>query len=278
MTADKKRIVLITGASSGFGQACMDYLARKEYRVYGTSRRAEMPDKSDYGDTDGSIMIPMDVTSSQSIQYGLNRILENEGRLDVVVNNAGIGVAGAVEDTSTTEMQMQFDTNFFGVFRVCRAVLPIMRGQGGGYIVNVSSIAGLIGTPFQAGYAASKFAVEGLTEALRLEVSTFGINVSLIEPGDFRTGFTENRVFARKSKPKSPYNSHFKRVLTLYEKSELNGPSPELLPPLLEKIINHPSPRLRYSIGPESQRLSILLKRLLPEKVFQGVLKSYFQS
>jgi NADP-dependent 3-hydroxy acid dehydrogenase YdfG len=167
----KARVVLITGASSGIGQACARHLARQGYQVFGTSRRPQ-------GGADEPFeMIPMDVTDEDSVRQGVATVLARAGRLDVVVNNAGFGFGGAVEDTSIDEARELFETNLFGMLRVCRAVLPHLRERRAGTIVNVSSLAGLIGQPFVGMYCATKFATEGLTEALRMEVRPFGIHV-----------------------------------------------------------------------------------------------------
>lgn len=272
------RVVLITGASSGIGKACADHLCQKGYFVYGTSRRVP----SDYTEglkdlhTGCPKMIQMDVRDDASVEQGIDLILRQKGRLDVVVNNAGFGIVGSVEDSSVEDVKDQFETNFFGVVRVCRAVLPHMRQQGSGYVVNISSLGGLMAIPFQGVYSASKFALEGLTEALRMEVKPFGINVSLIEPGDFKTGFTAGRVMTKQSRHNGAYAVRFKRALDVMEKAEISGPGPYRLARLLERIINHPSPRLRYTAGLLSQRFSVFLKKIMPSSFFeQMVLKAY---
>jgi NAD(P)-dependent dehydrogenase (short-subunit alcohol dehydrogenase family) len=149
----------------------------------------------------------MDVTDDESVQHAIDAILQREGRLDIVVNNAGIAIAGPLELTSIEEAKRQFDVNLFGAFRVCRAVLPSMRRQGSGYIVNVCSIGGLIAIPYQPLYRASKFALEGMTESLRLEVRSFGIRVVIIEPGDTKTEITQNRRMAEASANPQVYSS-----------------------------------------------------------------------
>ncbi|MGC8873617.1 MAG: SDR family NAD(P)-dependent oxidoreductase, partial [Chloroflexia bacterium] len=158
----EKPVVLITGASSGIGLACARYLADRGYRVFGTSRHPEACPPEPFP------MIQMDVCDDASVLRGVEAVRERAGRIDVLVNNAGIGYGGAIEDTSLEEAHRQFETNFFGALRLCRAVLPIMRAQGSGLIVNMSSIGGLIGLPFQGLYSATKFALEGMSEALRL--------------------------------------------------------------------------------------------------------------
>lgn len=222
-------------------------------------------------------MIQMDVTSDASVERGVKWILEREGRLDVVLNCAGVGIAGAVEDTEVDEARAQLETNFFGVLRVCRAVLPAMRRQGGGYLINISSMAGVIGIPFQGYYSASKFAVEGLTEALRMEVKPYGIRVVLIEPGDFHTGFTANRCKTRAAQAGTDYSACMDKALAVMEADETHGPPPDEVGRLVTRIISTPSPRLRYTVGPISERIAVLLKRLLPAGLFEWGLMKYYR-
>ncbi len=261
-----RRVILITGASSGFGHACARLLSEKGHRVFGTSRNAsfeqEVKDRP-------FTLIPMDVRDQDSVDAGVAYILKQESRIDAVVNNAGFGIAGSVEDTSLEEICAQFETNFFGMLRVCRAVLPQMRSQGSGHIVNISSLAGLMGVPFQGAYSASKFAIEGLTEALRMEVKPFGIQVVLIEPGDFKTGFTKNRVKTKASQQSPVYAEKFQKALEIIEKEEQNGPSPDKLAVLVEKVITHPAPRLRYTAGGMLQRFAAVFKRIAPASLFE---------
>jgi NAD(P)-dependent dehydrogenase (short-subunit alcohol dehydrogenase family) len=268
------RVVLITGASSGIGQACAGHLHRCGYRVYGTSRRTA---------GDGEIaaisfnMIKMDVDDEQSVRAGVEQVLNREGRLDAVVNNAGFGIAGAIEDTSTQEAKAQFETNFFGVLRVCRAVLPIMRAQQAGYIVNVGSMAGQVGVPCQGLYSASKSAVAGLTEALRLEVRPFGIHVVLIEPGDFVTDFPARRQRVDHSRSGNVYRERCEVALSIMENDERNGQAPIQVARLLEKVLRDPSPRLSYTVGPLSQRVAVALKKIVPSWFFEWGLAKYYK-
>lgn len=176
MVADN-RVVLVTGASSGIGKACAEHLFKQGYRVYGTSRNAQSSESNKAKDKTSDPhfeMIKMDVDDDLSVQKGIELIVQCEGRLDAVVNCAGVAIAGAVEDTTIEEAKSQLETNFYGTLRVCRAVLPSLRKQRHGYIVNISSVAGLIGIPFQAFYSANKFALEGMTEALRMESNLLG--------------------------------------------------------------------------------------------------------
>ena len=274
--ASRPPVVLITGASSGIGKACAEFLFGRGCRVYGTSRHAPRAVvEARTSDLAPLLrMIPLDVTSDESVAAAIGIVLACEGRIDVVVNNAGFGVAGAVESTSIDDAREQFETNFFGTMRVCLAVLPIMRQQGSGRILNLSSIAGQIGIPFQALYSASKFAVEGFTEALRMEVAAFGIQVVLIEPGDFRTGFTA----ARRMASGAPYTERQAKALAVMEHDETHGATPEAVGRLVYRIITSRSPGVRYAVGPASEKLALVLKRLLPSRLLAWGIAKYYRA
>jgi NAD(P)-dependent dehydrogenase (short-subunit alcohol dehydrogenase family) len=267
----KPKVVLITGASSGIGQACARHLARRGYQVFGTSRRPRP------GAEEPFEMIPMDVTNDDSVRQGVAAVLAKAGRLDAVVNNAGFGFGGAVEDTSIDEAREIFETNFFGMLRVCLAVLPHFREQRAGTIVNVSSLNGLIAMPFVGMYCATKFAMEGATEALRMEVRPFGIRVAMIEPGDTRTGFTASRRPTQASQAASPYADNMQRVLAVIEHDENTGSSPEAAARLLERILRSRSPRLRYPVASAFQRFAASAKKLMPAGLFERLLTRYYR-
>jgi len=256
-----QRVALVTGASSGIGRACAELLAARGLRVYAASRSAAFP---------------MDVTDDASVHAAVGEIIGKEGRLDVVVNNAGIAVAGAVEDTSVEEAKAQFEVNFFGVLRVCRAVLPVLRRQGAGYIVNIGSIGGLVAIPYQGLYSASKFALEGLTESLRLEAASFGVNVVLMEPGDHRTSLTANRFRTAESQASSVYRDRCDRAIARMAADEQSGSAPEAAARLLYRIVSRPHPRLRYTVGPAPQRAAVWMKRLMPYAVVERVMNIYY--
>jgi NAD(P)-dependent dehydrogenase (short-subunit alcohol dehydrogenase family) len=247
-------IVLITGASSGIGLSCAELFEARGDKVYGAARNP-------------------DVRSDSSVNDAVADILQREGRIDIVVNNAGIAIAGAVEDTSIEQAKDQFEVNFFGVLRVCRAVLPAMRKQGSGHIINIGSIAGQVAVPYQGLYSASKFALEGLSESLRMETRHFGIRVVLVEPGDHRTSLTKNR---RKATASKPYAERFDRAIKRMEQDEQNGPDPKGIARLIGRIVDNPNPRLRYTIGPAAERAAIWLKRLGPAAVVEKAMKSYY--
>jgi NAD(P)-dependent dehydrogenase (short-subunit alcohol dehydrogenase family) len=268
MTASQQRVVLVTGASSGLGRSCAEFLAARNFRVYGASRRPQPSSSFE--------SLCMDVREEASAQDVITGIIKREGRIDVVVNNAGIAIAGAVEDTSIEEAREQFDTNFFGVLRVCRAVLPVMREQQSGYIVNISSIGGLVAIPYQGLYSASKFALEGLSESLRLEATRFGIRVILIEPGDHRTALTQNRRRTADSLTNPIYRAKFDRAVATMEADEQHGTEPEAVARLLYRIINRSRPRLRYNVGPAPERAAVWLKRLMPYAIVEKVMGFYY--
>ncbi|MBF0200658.1 MAG: SDR family NAD(P)-dependent oxidoreductase [Desulfamplus sp.] len=262
------RVVLITGASSGIGKCTADYLTTKGYTVYGTSRHPESCPEIKNG-----FMIKMDVRDTASVKEAIAHIIEKEGRIDVLVNNAGFGIGGAIEDTSTEMVKSLFDTNFFGICRVLQEVLPVMKQQAEGLIINMSSIGGIIGLPFQGIYSASKFAVEGLSEALYKELFSTVIKVVLIEPGDFKTEFTANRQNIM-----TEINADdFQRSLNVIEHDEQNGQPPLKIACLIEKIINDPKPRLRYAVGAFDQKLAIFLKKILPNRWFDRIIMSYYK-
>jgi NAD(P)-dependent dehydrogenase (short-subunit alcohol dehydrogenase family) len=277
MANSGERVVLITGASSGIGQACATYLAQRGYRVLGTSRQAAfLPATLEW--QPGSVqMIPMDVNEDDSVQRAIVWAVGQAGRIDVLVNCAGYGIVGAVEDTTVEDAKAQIETNLFGVWRTCRAVLPAMRAQRGGYIVNISSIGGLIGIPFQSAYGASKFAVEGLTEALSAEVKPFGIHACLIEPGDIPTQFAAHRHKTAECLQNRAYCGAVDRALAVMEHDEQQGPSPMVVARQLERIITNPAPRLRYTVGPLFEKLAVLAKRILPGRLFERILMANYK-
>ena len=272
-------VVLITGASSGIGLACAQHLHRQGYRVYGTSRKAPWPSllrPSEAQPANSFVLLPLDVTQKSSVKQVVEAIWEREGRLDVVVNNAGIALVGSVEDTSLEEAQTEFDTNFFGVLRVCRAVLPLMRQQRSGCIVNISSIAAAIGIPFQSVYSASKAALEALTKSLRMEVQPYGIRVVLVQPGDIDTGIAARRQKTQAARG-SIYQERLDRALAVMEKDEMAGPPPETVALLVERIIKTPHPRVCYVAGPLTEHGALALKKTLPSRVFEWALMKYYR-
>lgn len=263
------KVVLITGASSGFGKATAERLASKGYTVYGTSRKEQ---------SDSAIhFIMMDVCNRETVQAGIEHIVAMEGRIDVVVNNAGMGIGGSLELATEEEITLQMDTNFRGCVNVCQAVLPVMRRQKKGQIINLSSIGGIMGLPYQGYYSASKFAIEGFSEALAAETRGLGIRVSIVEPGDFATNFTSRRRNSELTAASDAYKASFSRSLSIIEKEENNGLQPDVLASKIEKIIVSRHPRLRYVVANMEQKMSVLLKHILPGNWFVGILRSYYK-
>lgn len=270
------KVILITGGSSGFGKACVDYLTECGHRVYGTSRTASFP--IGQSSPHFPLTIPMDVRDDESVERAVDFVLEREGRLDVLVNNAGFALAGAIELTSIEEAKRQFDTNFFGVHRACRKVLPVMRSKRAGLIVNVSSMAGLIALPFQGFYCASKYALEALTESLRMEVRPYGVQVTLFEPGDFKTQISANRIIVAASTDNSDYTVRQRAAVDVITKNEKNGADPRELAVLLGKIIDRQRVHPRYLVGMYFQKLAVWVKRVLPAWVFERLIMRHYKS
>lgn len=263
------KVVFISGASSGFGKATAELLASKGYIVYGTSRKSITHSQIHY--------LYMDLQERESVRKAIERIVEEQGRIDVAINNAGMGIGGSLELATDEEIDIQMDTNFRGCVSVCQHVLPVMRKQGGGQIINLSSIGGIMGLPYQGYYSASKFAIEGFTEALAAEVRGFGIKVSMVEPGDFATNFTARRKISEATQKSAAYGDSFARSLSLIEKEENGGLRPEKLAKTVEKIIRSRRPRLRYVVANFEQKLSVLLKRIIPGNWMVSILRNYYK-
>lgn len=277
-SSSSAKVVLVVGASSGFGKACVELLVEQGYTVFGASRSAvPLGDVSNEASTCRSVMLSMDVQDQASVETAVSAVIKKCGRIDVVINSAGIAYAGAVEDTSIEEFQDQLNTNFFGVVRVTQAVLPQMRQQGYGLFINISSVGGVIGLPFQSAYSASKFALEGFTESLRHEVKPFGIKALLLEPGDFKTNMTLNRKFSRRNNPDSIYYQACKLAIETTIEGEVTGQSPELLARKVAHLIQIENPGIRYSCGPVMQRVAARAKDWLPERLFEKLIAQEFK-
>jgi short-subunit dehydrogenase len=266
-----KKIILITGISSGFGKEVAELLAKEGHAVYGTIRRdCEVSKEVN--------VLRMDLTDTMSIKKAVEAVIGKEGRIDVLINNAGMHTGGPIETSPAINNRLQIDTNFFGTVDLTREVLPFMRKQGGGTIINFSSIGGLMGLPFQGFYSAGKFALEGFSEALRMEVKQFNIKVILINPGDFHTSNSANRRnFLAPSDPEDPYNEQFKKTLAIIEQDEAKGWAPEVLAKKLVKIVACKNPRQKYIIASFEQKLAVVLMRILPGKLFRWILEDHYK-
>jgi NAD(P)-dependent dehydrogenase (short-subunit alcohol dehydrogenase family) len=266
-----KKVILITGVSSGFGKHTAEQLAARGHIVYGTVRRdCEVSSQVN--------VLRMDLTDISSIRSVIETIVKKEGRIDELINNAGMHTGGPAETLPPEYIRLQMDTNFIGTVMLTREVIPVMRKQGGGTIINFGSIGGLMGLPFQAYYSAAKFATEGFSEALRLEVRQFNIRIVLINPGDFNTNNTANRrKYLAETTQGDPYHEQFDRTLGIIENCETNGLSPEILARKMVRIVECRNPRQRYVIASFDQKLSVLLKKIIPGKWFMMILASYYK-
>jgi short-subunit dehydrogenase len=270
-------VVFIAGASSGMGKAIAESLAKEGCKVYGTSRKVEMPGTEEQASKDakGSIrMVQLDVCHQVSVDRAIQYVKEKEGRIDILINCAGFALAGSVEDTTHEEAFMEFNTNFFGSHRVCRSVAPIMRRQGRGLIINISSTAGLISVPFQAFYSASKYALEAITEGLRMELKPYGVRVALIEPGDTKTGFTNSRIYA-KAATDSVYKQVFDKSVDRMIRDEQGGPPPVAVVNAVKRMIGSSNPPVRIVAGPINKLLAFL-KKILPSRVAEFVVEKLY--
>src|SRR5215470_9641966 len=255
-----QKVVLITGASSGVGQATARLLSQKGYRVFGTSRNP-----ADAEAISTVEVFALDVQSDDSVAACMKAVADEAGRIDVLVNNAAYELAGALEETSIDEAKAQFETNFFGIIRTVKAVLPSMRHQKQGQIINVSSLSGISSIPFMGIYSASKFALEGYTEALRLEVNPFNIHVSLAEAGFLKTPMMNKRqVSTVKLEEYAPWRE---RAFDAIRDQEQKAPGPELVSQTILRIITSKKPRLHYLIGTQAN-VATRLQRYLPEEAY----------
>jgi NAD(P)-dependent dehydrogenase (short-subunit alcohol dehydrogenase family) len=251
-------VVLVTGASSGIGQASASLLAQNGFHVFGTGRN---PDPS--ADS-GFPLLALDVRSRTSVEAAVQMVLDQAGRIDVLVNNAGYAQSGALEEVQPDEAHAQFDTNVYGVMRVTQAVLPWMRRQRSGRIINISSVLGQIAPPFLGVYAASKFAIEGMTESLRAELRPFGIYVSLVEPGFVRSNIVNNAP----SRSIDEYDLQRAAAAAFARQGIENGLDASAVAEVVLRIATTPKPGLRHRVGRTTSVL-IGLKRFLPEPMFE---------
>ena len=270
--SNNKRIVLVTGASSGIGRAIAHKMACEGCIVYGTSRRAngEIVRAEDAAYT----MLPMTLEDEESVKAAVAQIADKHGRIDVLVNAAGSGIAGAVEETTAQEAHAQFDVCFFGVIRVLNHTLPLMRQTGGGIVINIGSMASVFPIPFQGLYSAVKSALLMLTATLRLELEPYGIRACVIEPGDTKTGFTDRRVFTKKT-AQTAYRQPLERALYEMIRSELSAQGPERCAALVSKLARMKNPPLRLSVG-MGYKLLYMLAKLMPLRLKDFVLRKMY--
>jgi short-subunit dehydrogenase len=264
-----KKVILITGVSSGFGRATAELLSAQGHAVFGTSRNQNTS-------IPGVQIMKVDVTRPEEVENAVQSVVSREGRIDVLVNNAGFGLAGAIEDFSAEESLLEINTNFLGVHHCSRTVLPHMRKQRGGIIITIGSIAGIMGIPFQGFYSASKFAVEGYMQALRYEVKPYGVKVVMVNPGDFNTGFTANRQLVRET-VHSDYSQLFRTTLSVIEKDESGGLKPQVLAKKVAEIVAARNPRHRYIVASFDQKLAVMLSKVMPAKWFSRMIAGHYK-
>lgn len=261
------KVILITGASRGIGLASATLLSQRGHRVFGTSRT---PDQYD---VTGFDLLPLDVRDSESVNRCVHEVVERAGRIDVLINNAGFTLSGAVEEATVEDAQRLFDTNFFGVIRMTNAILPHMRQARSGRIINIGSLAGLVGVPYLGIYAASKFALEGYTISLRYELRSFGIYASLIDPGDFSTGIVTDIP----ANPVKDYDGIRERTNAIHDSNVRYGPKPDPVARAVLKAVEARMPGVRYTVTYGEQYWVPWMRRLLPEWLIERIIRSTYK-
>lgn len=264
------KVVFITGASSGIGKAIGEFLYHKDFKVYGTSRNPSKIENSLFP------LLQLDVRDVNSIQLAVAEILRKEARIDIVINNAGVGITGPLEEIPLEEIKNNFETNLFGPIEVMKAVLPPMRKQQAGLIINITSIAGYMGLPFRSVYSASKGALELITEALSMEVKQFGIQITNVAPGDFATNIAAGRYHAPLIKG-SAYENSYGTTLSMMDNHVDSGSNPNEMAEVILKVINTSNPKVHYKVGAFMQKFSIVLKRILPDTVYEKLLMNHYK-
>ena len=265
------KTVLVTGASSGIGKATAIYLAQNGYKVYGAARRMnKMQDLKDYGIQ----ALLMDVTKDESLVRGVNQIMKDTGSVDILVNCAGLGSYGALEDVPMQEAKNQMEINLFGVARLTQLVLPQMRKNRYGKIVNISSVGGKVGLPMGSWYHASKFAMEGLSDSLRNEVRQFGVDVIVIEPGGTKSEMTEiGAADLIRTSGETAYKALAKSIEQAYSTMSRDAAEPIVIAKLIKKGIEANNPKTRY-IGGTMAKPMLFMRKLLSDKVFDKIIMS----
>ncbi|GGE11582.1 SDR family oxidoreductase [Psychroflexus salis] len=264
------QVILITGASSGIGKITAEFLVEKNFKVYGTSRNSNIESQNKVE------FIQLDLNDSVSIKKAVNQIIQKEGKLDILINNAGVGITGPVEETPIEAAKEHFQTNFFGVMELTQEVLHYMQKQPNGQIINITSIAGYMGLPFRGYYSASKSALITLTEALRLELKNTKIKVSCLAPGDFATNIASGR-FTVKPNQESTYYKAYAESLKLMNAHVNEANDPIEVAKTIYTIIQKEHPKVNYKVGSTLQKFSVFLKGILPNKVFEKMLAKHYK-
>lgn len=265
----EKKVALVTGVSSGMGLATAKTLLNAGFRTFGTLRDTGKADQL----ASGLEAVRLDVRDEGSVRSCVKTVLDQAGRIDALVNNAGFNLIGALEETSLDEAKGMFETNFFGVLRLCRAVLPIMRKQGSGRIVNISSVLGFLPAPYMGVYAASKYAIEGYSESLDHEVRQFGIHVSVVEPSFTRTNFGHNGQVVNQTL--NAYTPERSKMQEAVQVGVEKGDDPATVAAVVLQALTDRVPRLRYPAGREAKLLSRIQKWAPARLVDSGVRKKF---
>jgi len=268
-------VALITGSSSGIGRAVADRLAKDGWHVYGGSRRGPAAEAG-APSSQSWTPITLDVTSDASVETAVGSILDAESRIDLLVHCAGISVAGSIEDVSLDEAAQQLATNYLGAVRVMRAVLPAMRQAQRGRIIMIGSIGGLIGLPFIGHYSASKFALDGMVQALRIEIAPFGIEATVLHPGDIQTDISTNQVEGQSTGPGSAYLDRFKSTIGAYDKAVRGARKPTVIADAVARALRRRQLPARIIAGTPNERAGVVLKALLPPRVFERILRKTY--
>lgn len=265
-----QKVVLITGASSGIGKSIAGYLSQRNFIIYGTSRKPKPDLKANFE------MLSMDVTSPESISMAVEDLIEREGRIDILINNAGVGITGPIEETPEVEIKKAFETNYFGPLNLIKKVLPFMRQNGAGLIINITSIAGFMGLPYRGIYSATKGALAITAEAYRMELKQFNIKMTNVAPGDFATNIAAGRYHAPILE-NSPYKDFYGNTLKVMNEHVNAGKDPELMAKVVYNIICTKDPRVNYKIGEFLQKFSVKLKGFLPDKMYEKMLMKHYK-
>lgn len=269
-------VAVVTGSSSGIGYEIVLALARNGFTTFATIRNLGKAGQIESVASKEKLpihVVQLDVTDDASVQNAIQEVMEKAGRIDVVVNNAAYGLTGAFEDLSIEEIKTEYETNFYGVIRVTQAILPIMRKQGSGRIVNISSGAGRFGYPGGSAYVSTKFALEGLSESMAYELEPFGIKVVLVEPGVIRTNFGSSMILAKRAQnPSSPYSQMMQRIGASFEQLQKNASDPDLVANIVLQAATSQNPELRYLAGKDVEAW-VESKRKLSDAEFINSMK-----
>jgi short-subunit dehydrogenase len=280
-SSSNNKVAVVTGSSTGIGYETSLTLARNGFHTYGTMRKLEEEKSKPLTEAAKNEnlqlqVIELDVDNDKSVTDAINTIVDERKRIDVLINNAGYALGGALEDSSMNEIKAQFETNFFGAVRVMKAVLPVMRRQGAGKIVNITSMGGKISIPLSSSYHGSKFALEGLSESIQYELEPFGIKIILIEPGAVGSNFWKNIKIAKcSSDSNSQYTQFGNKILKAFKEMEENVKSPSVVAKVILEAVTSDNPQLRYIVGEDASK-TIEARKNMSDKEFGNLIKKQF--